>query len=132
VIDPVARHVALFNEGVRTGDLTPWFNTFSDDAVLTFTVASLGDKSAAASVPKAPANGRAEIEAHYREEPPGSEMSLTAGSPVDPAADVVFGEFFWVHAPDTGGRFTLRLDGDRATRIDLEFDAPPPRAAYGV
>ena len=121
MIDPVARHVALFNEGVRTGDLTPWFNTFTDDAVLTFV-----------GIPRAPANGRAEIEAVYRDEPPGSEMSLTAGSPVDPVAGTVFGEFFWVHAPETGGRFTLHLRGDRASRIEIAFDAPPPRAAYGV
>jgi hypothetical protein len=126
VIDPVARHVALFNEGVRTGDLTPWFNTFTDDAVLTFHVASVGDRSAAASIPVPPATGRAEIEALYKRQPPASEMSLTAGSPVDPAADTVFGEFFWVRSPDGGGRFTLHLVDDRADRIDIEFDGPPP------
>jgi hypothetical protein len=115
VIDPVARHVALFNEGVRTGDLTPWFNTFTDDAVLTFTGVAI-----------APANGRDEIEAVYKGHPPASEMSLTAGSPADPGAETVFGEFFWVRAPDSGGRFTLHLDGGRTTRIDIELDAPPP------
>lgn len=115
MIDPVARHVALFNEGVRTGDLTPWFNTFTDDAVLTFTGMSLPS-----------ANGRDEIEAVYKGHPPASEMSLTAGSPADPDAETVFGEFFWVRAPDSGGRFTLHLDGGRTTRIDIEIDGPPP------
>ena len=132
MIDPVARHVALFNEGVRTGDLTPWFHTFTDDAVLTFHVASVGDRSAAADVPLPPAYGREQIEAVYKGQPPGSEMSLTAGSPVDPDADVVFGEFFWVDAPETGGRFTLHLRGDLTERIDVDLDAPPPRAAYGA
>ncbi len=80
MIDIVARHVALFNEGVRTGDLSPWFNTFTDDAVLTFH-----------GVPLGPANGRAEIEALYKAQPPMSEMSLTAGSPADPDAETVFG-----------------------------------------
>ncbi|GAA1035645.1 hypothetical protein GCM10009557_44130 [Virgisporangium ochraceum] len=126
MIDPVARHVALFNEGVRTGDLTPWLNTFTDDAVLTFTVASLGDTSTAAGVALGPASGRGEIEAVYKGHPPASEMSLTAGSPADPGAETVFGEFFWVRAPDSGGRFTLHLDGGRTTRIDIELDAPPP------
>ena len=121
MIDPVARHVALFNEGVRTGDLTPWFNTFTDDAVLTFQ-----------GVPHPPAHGRAAIEAVYKKEPPGSEMSLTAGSPVDAAEETVFGEFFWVDAPDTGGRFTLHLRGGQTERADVEFDGPPPRAAYGA
>jgi hypothetical protein len=119
VIDPVARHVALFNEGVRTGDLTPWFNTFTDDAVLTFE-----------GVPIPPAEGRAEIEAVYRDGPPGSEMSLTAGSPVDPAADTVYGEFFWVRVPETGGRFTLHLRGGRTSRIEIALNAPPPVRAH--
>jgi hypothetical protein len=132
VIDPVARHVALFNEGVRTGDLVPWFNTFTADAVLTVHVASAGDGSAAASVPHLPAHGRGEIETVYRGQPPGSEMCLTAGSSVDPAAETVFGEFFWVDAPDTGGRFTLHLRGGLTERIDIDLDAPPPRAAYGA
>jgi hypothetical protein len=132
VIDPVARHVALFNEGVRTGDLVPWFNTFTADAVLTFHVASVGEKSAAASVPLPSANGRPEIEAVYKGQPPGSEMCLTAGSPIDPDAETVFGEFFWVDAPDTGGRFTLHLRGGQTERIDIDLNAPPPRAAYGA
>jgi hypothetical protein len=121
VIDPVARYVALFNEGVRTGDFTPWFNTFTDDAVLTFE-----------GVPIPPAYGRGEIEAVYSGQPPASEMSLVAGSPVDPDADPVFGEFFWVRSPDTGGRFTLHLQGDRASRIEIDLNAPPPVRPYGV
>jgi hypothetical protein len=121
VIDPVARHVALFNEGVRTGDLTPWFNTLTDDAVLTFE-----------GVPIPPAHGRAAIEAVYGTEPPGSEMSITAGSPVDPAADTVFGEFFWVRDPDAGGRFTLYLHEGRVARIELTLTAPPPVRPHGV
>lgn len=122
MIDTVARYVALFNEGVRTGDFNPWFNTFTDDAVLTFH-----------GVPQEPANGRAEIEAHFKAQPPASEMSLTAGSPADPDAETVFGEFFWVREPDKGGRFTLRLTDGRAIRIDLELDAlPPTRPHVGV
>ena len=127
MIDPVARHVALFNEGVRTGDLTPWFNTFTDDAVLTFHVASLGDKSTPAGVPLPSATGRAEIEAVYKGHPPASEMSLTAGSPADPAAETVFGEFFWVRR----ARHRRPLHAAPATRagptrIDIDLDAPPP------
>lgn len=132
MIDPVARYVALFNEGVRTGDLTPWLNTFTADAVLTLHVASGDDESAAAGVPSPPAHGREEIEAVYKGQPPRSEMSLTAGSPVDPAADTVFGEFVWVDAPRTGGRFTLRLRGNLTERIDVDLDAPPPGAAHGA
>jgi hypothetical protein len=124
VIDSVARHAALFNEGVRTGDFSPWFDTFTDDAVLTFHIAPVGGGSAAAALP--PATGRAEIEALYRARPPASEMSLTAGSPADPDAESVFGEFFWVRAPDSGGRFTLHLVDGRASRIDIELDALPP------
>jgi len=112
VIDTVARHVALFNEGVRTGDFAPWFNTFTDDAVLT--------------VNGSRANGRSEIEALYRAQSPASEMSLTAGSPADRDAETVFGEFFWVREPDKGGRFTLHLVEGRASHVEIELDAPPP------
>ena len=118
MIDIVARHVALFNEGVRTGDLSPWFDTFTDDAVLTLNGTQ--------------ANGRAEVEALYKAQPPASEMSLTAGSPVDPDAETVFGEFFWVRVPDNGGRFTLHVVEGRAARIDIELNAPPPVRPYGA
>ena len=126
MIDSVARHAALFNEGVRTGDFSPWFATFTDDAVLTLRIAPAGGTPAAAGAEIPPATGRAEIEALYRARPPASEMSLTAGSPADPDAESVFGEFFWVRAPDTGGRFTLHVVDNRASRIDIELDAPPP------
>jgi hypothetical protein len=112
--DPVARHVALFNQGVRTGDLAAWFNTFAPDAVLTFD-----------GLPIPPAHGREAIEAVYSRHPPSSEMRLTAGSPVDPT-DTAFGEFVWAAAPTTGGRFTLHLRDGLLERVEVAFNAPPP------
>jgi hypothetical protein len=35
-VDPVGRHAALFNQGVRTGDFGAWLDTFTEDATLTF------------------------------------------------------------------------------------------------
>jgi hypothetical protein len=35
-VDPVGRHAALFNQGVRTGDFSAWLSTFADNAELTF------------------------------------------------------------------------------------------------
>ena len=115
MIDPVARHVALFNEGVRTGDFTAWFNTFAPDATLTFE---------GLSIP--PAHGRDAIEAVYSGHPPSSEMRLTAGSPADRDAETAFGTFVWEAAPTTGGRFTMHLANGLLTRLEVRLDAPPP------
>jgi steroid Delta-isomerase len=115
VIDLVARHVALFNQGVRSGDFTAWFNTFAPDATLTFE-----------GLPIPPAHGREAIIAVYSGHPPSSEMRLTAGSPADKFADTAFGDFVWEAAPTTGGRFTMHLADGMLTRLVVQLNAPPP------
>ena len=59
-------------------------------------------------------------------------MALIAGSPVDPGADVVYGEFFWVRSPEHGGSFELHLRGDLIELVDLDLDGPVPGVAYGA
>jgi hypothetical protein len=67
-VDLVRRHVALFNDAVRTGDRAPFAALFADDAELRFS-----------GVPVGPFHGRAAIEEAYRRQPPDDE--IRAGEP---------------------------------------------------
>ena len=106
--DFVGRHAALFNQGVRTGDFTAWLSTFAADATLTFE-----------GLPIPPAHGRDAIAAVYSGHPPSSPMRVVR-------ADDVVGEFVWIAAPTTGGRFTLHLREGLLTRLEVALNAPPP------
>jgi hypothetical protein len=116
-MDPLSRHVMLFNQGVRTGDFGPWLSTFHEDAVATFTALPLG-----------PFEGRRAIGEAYAAHPPSSQMRLTAAE-VD--GDTITGHFVWVDAPQTGGMFVFRLRDDRLVTLDVTLDAPPPPPAVG-
>jgi hypothetical protein len=107
-MDPIGRHVALFNQGVRTGDFGAWLSTFADDAELTFE-----------GLPIPPAHGRDAIAAVYAAHPPSSPMRLVARGAAG-------GRFVWVAAPDTGGEFAMRLRDGLLARLDVRLDAPPP------
>lgn len=107
-MDPVGRHVALFNQGVRTGDFGAWLSTFADDAELTFE-----------GLPIPPVRGSAAIAEVYAGHPPSSPMRLVARTASG-------GRFVWVAAPDTGGEFALRVREGRLARLDVRLDAPPP------
>jgi hypothetical protein len=111
-MDPVGRHVALFNQGVRTGDFGAWLSTFRPDAALSFT-----------GLPIPPASGRAAIGAVYAGHPPSSPMRLAAAT-VD--GDLAHGRFVWVAAPATGGEFTLHLRDGAVAKLEVRLDAPPP------
>jgi hypothetical protein len=114
-MDPLSRHVTLFNQGVRTGDWSPWLETFHDDAVATFTGLPLG-----------PFAGRDAIGKAYTEHPPSSQLRLT-GAAVE--GDTVTGHFVWLDAPESGGVFVFRLRDDRLVSLDVTLDAPPPPPA---
>jgi hypothetical protein len=111
-MDPVGRHVALFNQGVRVGDFAAWLGTFTPDATLVFD-----------GLPIPPAAGRDAIAAVYAGHPPSSPMRLVAGAV---EGDVARGRFVWVAAPTTGGEFTLRLRDGAVARLEVRLDAPPP------
>jgi steroid delta-isomerase len=108
-VDAVGRHVALFNQGVRTGDFAAWIDTFAKDATLSFE-----------GLPIPPAHGRDTIAAVYDSHPPSSPMRLVAVLPRG-------GRFVWVAAPHTGGEFTLDLtDEGLLTALEVTLNAPPP------
>jgi hypothetical protein len=111
-VDPVGRHAALFNQGVRTGDFSTWLSTFAEDAVMTF-----------AGLPIAPARGREAIADVYAAHPPSSPMRVVSSSV---NGEVTTGRFVWVAAPGAGGEFVLRLRKGYFSGVDVTLDAPPP------
>ncbi len=111
-VDPVGRHQALFNEGVRTGDFGPWLDTFAEDTVVTFT-----------GLPIGPLHGRMALAETYAEHPPSSPMRVQESSV---EGDRVTGRFVWADAPTTGGVFVLVLRDDKLVAMDVTLDAPPP------
>jgi hypothetical protein len=111
-MDPVGRHVALFNQGVRTGDFGAWLSTFAPDATLAFE-----------GLPIPPAAGRDAIAAVYAGHPPSSPMRLVSAAV---NATTARGRFVWVAAPETGGEFMLHLRDGTLTRLEVRLDAPPP------
>ena len=115
--DFVGRHAALFNQGVRTGDFTAWLSTFAADAALTFE-----------GLPIPPAHGRDAIAAVYSGHPPSSPMRVVAAgaSGASGEGETATGEFVWVAAPTTGGRFTLHVRDGLLTRLEVVLNAPPP------
>lgn len=111
-MDPLIRHYTLFNDGVRGGDFGPWLDTFHPDAVATF-----------AGLPIGPFHGRDQIAVAYAEHPPSSPMRVL-DSHVD--GERIVARFVWVDAPETGGTFTMTMDGDKLAALDVALDAPPP------
>jgi 3-hydroxyisobutyrate dehydrogenase-like beta-hydroxyacid dehydrogenase len=101
VLDRVAdtallhRHVALFNEGVRSGNFEPMLSQFSDDADLVFE-----------GVPAGPFHGRSAILDAYRQRPPDDEIDLLEVRP---------------HATEIEADYAWRRDGgQRAGRMIVE------------
>jgi steroid Delta-isomerase len=111
-MDPVERHQARFNLGVRTRDFGPWLDTFAEDTVVTFT-----------GLPIGPLQGRRALAETYAAHPPSSPMRVQESS-VD--GDRVTGRFVWVDAPSTGGVFVLVLRDDKIVSMDVTLNAPPP------
>ena len=65
--DLVQRHLALFNQGVRSGDFGPMLDQFTDDAELIFY-----------NIPVGPFQGKRAIAAAYQTQPPDDEMTARA------------------------------------------------------
>lgn len=63
-----ARHVAAFNDGVRSGNWAAFANRFTPDATMRFI-----------GVPAGPFTGREEIAAGYACQPPSDTLTVTRG-----------------------------------------------------
>ena len=95
----IERHVAAFNEGVRTGDWEPMLANFVPDAELHF--------------PGVGFSGLGEIRAAYREQPPDDTIAL-----LEVRGRVA--SFRWTHGGT--GTMAFELAGGRVMRLTVGFD----------
>lgn len=99
------RHVELFNEAVRTGDYTPYLQTFADHAVMIFE-----------DVPMGPFHGLSEIVQAYATRPPNDTMALIDMEEI--GTDGVKAVFEW-DAGGTGQMF-LRWEADQLVELSIK------------
>jgi hypothetical protein len=111
-MDLLRRHVALFNEGVRTGDFGPMLEHFTEDAELAFE-----------GVPAGPYKGGDVIARAYREQPPDDQLDVLEAREVEDG--LVIARYAWRREPRiSAGEMRITLDGDRIAKLVVTFDAP--------
>ena len=100
-----ARHIAAFNDSVRSGDWAAFADRFTPDATMRFT-----------GMPVGPFTGRDAIAAAYATQPPSDTLTVTRGFS---AGDVDELWFAW----DNGGTGTmiLRWGGDLIAELTVTF-----------
>jgi hypothetical protein len=108
--DPIseraARHVAAFNDTVRSGEWADFAGRFTPDATMRFV-----------GVPAGPFDGRDAIAAAYGSAPPTDTLTITRGAS---AGDVDELWFAWDSSDDTGA-MTLRWSGDLIAELTVTF-----------
>lgn len=102
------RHIALFNNGVRTGDFGPFVSLFTDDAEMRFE-----------GIPVGPFRGRAAIAEAYREQPPDDTIRLLRRRI---QAGEILAEFAWERTPgERGGDLVITLDGNEIATLTIVY-----------
>ena len=108
--DVLTRHIALFNEGIRTGDFGPMVNWFTDDAELVFE-----------NIPVGPFHGRDAIAAAYASQPPDDEIVLLESRTV---GGLLVAAYAWKSEPDgQAGEMVITVDGDRIAQLVVVYGA---------
>jgi cysteine desulfurase / selenocysteine lyase len=107
----IEAHVERFNAGVRSGDFGPMVSAFSDDARLVFE-----------GVPAGPFEGRAAIDAAYRQMPPDDEIDVVSID--EPDEGTVVARYAW-KATGARGTMTLTHAADTITGLTVAFDPEP-------
>jgi steroid delta-isomerase len=103
------RHLAAFNEGVRTGDFDLMVDGFSADAEMVFE-----------GVPAGPFVGRAAIAGAYREQPPDDEIDVLDVRERDGVVEALYG---WRrNGGVVAGRMLLIPAGDLIERLVVTFE----------
>jgi steroid delta-isomerase len=96
------RHVARFNQGVRTGDFGPMVEAFADDAELVFV-----------GIPVGPFVGREAIGQAYRAQPPDDEIVLLDGA----------GTYAWAAEPEIpAGQMYLTEHNGEIAKLVIRYD----------
>ena len=109
--DLLHRHVALFNQGVRTGDFGPMPAHFTADADLIF-----------AGIPVGPFHGKAAVAAAYQAQPPDDEIDVLEAREEEEGIIVVYA---WRGIPQQpAGTMILTPQGEKIGRLVVIYGAP--------
>ncbi len=103
----LARHVELFNTGVRSGDFTALADTYAPSAVMRFI-----------GVPAGPFMGRDAIARAYAESPPDDTMSIVDFHEAGP--HTVQAKFAWTRGG--GGSMTISWYEDAVIDLTIALD----------
>jgi steroid Delta-isomerase len=107
----LTRYIALFNEGVRTGNFGPMVARFTDDAELVFE-----------NIPVGPFHGRDAIAAAYASQPPDDEIVLLEWHTVD---GLLVAAYAWARAPEEhAGDMVITTDRDQIARLVVVYGSP--------
>lgn len=106
ISERAARHVAAFNDAVRSGEWVGFAGRFTPDATMRFV-----------GVPAGPFTGREAIAAGYASQPPSDTLSVTRGVS---SGDVDELWFTW-DSSRTTGTMTLRWSGDLIAELTVTF-----------
>lgn len=102
-----ARHVAAFNDAVRSGEWADFAARFTQDAAMRFV-----------GLPVGPFCGRAAIAAGYAAQPPADTLTVTRGVS---SGDVDELWFAWDSSNSTG-TMILQWSGDLIAELTVAFD----------
>ena len=105
VSERAARHIAAFNDSVRSGDWAAFADRFTPDAIMRFT-----------GMPVGPLTGREAIAVGYATQPPSDTITVTRGVSSGDTDELWF-------AWDNGGAGTmiLRWSDDLIAELTVTF-----------
>lgn len=102
------RHIALFNQGARSGDFGPMLEQFTDDSELLFE-----------GIPVGPFRGKAAIAAAYAAQPPNDEIEVLE---IDAQEGKIRGAYAWRANPGKhAGEMIISLAGDKIARLLIRY-----------
>src|SRR6516162_6222783 len=106
ISERAARHVAAFNDSVRSGEWADFAGRFTPDATMRFV-----------GIPVGPFTGREAIAAGYAAQPPSDTLTVTRGVS---SGDIDELWFAW-DSGGTTGTMTLRWSGDLIDELTVTF-----------
>jgi hypothetical protein len=106
ISDRAARHVAAFNDSVRSGNWADFAGRFTPDATMRFV-----------GIPVGPFTGREAIAAGYASQPPSDTLTVTRGVSSGEVDELWFA---W-DSGGTTGTMILRWSGDLIAELTVTF-----------